>query len=96
MTCGRFSEHTNEELGILKRYIILLILGFLTIFSGFVILMIAAAFSDGSTNSGAFILIWPFPIILVAGSEAPWTILLAAILTILSIMMFLVFRREKG
>jgi uncharacterized membrane protein len=93
--CEKFSNHANDKSSILQKSIILFIIGFFIIFVGIVILMVATVFSNGSANFGAFIFIGPFPIVVGAGPEAEWMILFAIILAILSIIMFIIFRREK-
>jgi len=95
MKCEKFSNHANDKSSILQKSIILFIIGFFIIFVGIVILMVATVLSNGSANFGAFIFIGPFPIVVGAGPEAEWMILFAIILAILSIIMFIIFRREK-
>jgi uncharacterized membrane protein len=93
--CEKFSNHANDKSSILQKSIILFIIGFFIIFVGIVILMVATVLSNGSANFGAFIFIGPFPIVVGAGPEAEWMILFAIILAILSIILFIIFRREK-
>lgn len=91
----KLSKYTSEQSSVFQKFFLLFIIGFFLIFVGIIILMVATVLSDGSANFGAFVLIGPFSIIVGAGSEAPWMILFAIILGVLSIIMFLVLRRER-
>ena len=93
--CEKFSNHTNDNSSTFQKSIILFIIGFFIIFVGIIILMVATVLSNGSANFGAFIFIGLFPIVVGAGPEAPLMILFAIILAVLSIIMFLVLRRER-
>jgi len=90
-----FPKCASEQSSVFQKFFLLFIIGFFTILIGIIILMVATVLSDGSANFGAFIFIGPFPIVVGAGPEAPWMILFAIILTILSTIMFLVLRRER-
>jgi len=89
-----FSKCANDESSIFPKFSLLFIIGFFTILVGVVILIVAAMLSDGSANSGVVIFIGPFPIVVGAGREAPWMVLFSIVLAVLSIIMFLVLRRE--
>ena len=88
-------KYASAQSSVFQKCFLLFIIGFFLIFVGIIILMVAAVLSDGSANFGAFIFIGPFPIVMGAGPEAPWMILFAIILAVLSIIMFLVLRRER-
>ena len=90
-----FPKCASEQSSVFQKFFLLFIIGFFTIFVGIIILMVATVLSDGSANFGVFIFIGPFPIVVGAGPEAPWMILFAIILAVLSIIMFLVLRRER-
>lgn len=78
-----------------QKLLILLIIGFVIIFAGVTILFATAIFyGGGSVNFGAVIFIGPFPIVVGAGPEAMWMILFAIVLTVLSVVMFLIMRKE--
>ncbi|MBE0520254.1 DUF131 domain-containing protein [Candidatus Bathyarchaeota archaeon] len=91
----KLSKCTDDESSVFQKFFLLFIIGFFLIFVGIIILIVAAVLSDGSANFGAFIFIGPFPIVVGAGPEAPWMILFAIILAVLSIIIFLVLRRER-
>jgi len=78
-----------------QKFLILSIIGFFIIFVGIIILIVAAVlYGEGAVNFGALIFIGPFPIIVGAGPEATLMVLFAIILAVLSIVIFLIFRRE--
>jgi len=60
------------------------------------ILMMISSFTKGQgiTSGGAVILIGPIPIILGAGPESTWLILLAAIITVMALVAFLIAKRK--
>ena len=89
---SRFNENSEDS----QKFLILIIIGFLLTFAGIIILILAAIiYSEGSANFGALLFIGPIPIIVGFGPEAPMVVLLAIILTVLSIIMFLIIRREE-
>jgi uncharacterized membrane protein len=49
-----------------------------------------------SANFDIVFFIGPIPIVLGAGPEAAWMVLLAIIIAVVSIMMFLIMHREIG
>jgi len=78
------------------RVLILFFTGFAIVFVGILLLIIAAIlYSDSSTSFGAVIFIGPIPIVIGAGQQAPWMILFATILTLISILMFLITRKQR-
>jgi len=84
-----------EDSSKLQKPLILLVIGFFVILAGIIILIVATALQrSGSVNFGAIIFIGPFPIVVGAGPEATWMILIAIIIAVLSIIMFLVMRKE--
>jgi len=91
----KISKHINNESNRPQKFLILFVIGFFIIFVGIVILMVAAVlYGKGSVNFGAIIFIGPVPIVVGAGPEATWMVLFAIILAVLSIIMFLIIRRE--
>ena len=91
----KLSKCTSEQPSAFQKFFLLFIIGFFLILIGIIILMVAAVLSDGSANFGAFIFIGPFPLVVGAGPEVPWMILFAIIVAVLSVIMFLVLRRER-
>jgi len=60
------------------------------------ILMVAASFiqGQGTPSIGGVILIGPIPILIGGGPESNWLILLAAIITLIAVVGFLLVRRK--
>jgi uncharacterized membrane protein len=78
-----------------KKFLILFLIGFVMILVGIMILVTVALFYGGSTiNFGAVIFIGPFPIVIGVGPDAGLMVLFAITLAVLSIIMFLILRRE--
>lgn len=93
---GNADERSNGEPRGFRGFLALFFIGFLTILLGVIILLIVAALSygGGSVNLGALIFIGPFPIVVGAGPEATFMVLVAIILAVLSVIMFFIMRRE--
>ena len=72
-----------------------LILGFALVFMGIAVILIAAVlYGGGSASVGAVIFIGPFPIVVGAGPDVTWIVLLSIIIAVLSIMVFLIMNRR--
>ena len=80
------------------RFFLFSILGFILVFAGVIIVLVAAALSGGGSASfGGVIFIGPFPIVIGAGPEASLMVLFGIILAVLSVIVFLVMRgRIRG
>lgn len=86
----------NDENAMSHKFLALFIVGFFLTLIGIIILIIATMlYGEGSANFVVLIFIGPIPIVVGAGPQAGWMVLLAIILAVLSIIMFLVMRREK-
>jgi uncharacterized membrane protein len=96
MSCEKFSNHANDEPRAFPKFLILFVIGIFIIFVGIIILMVAAVLSGDSANFGALIFIGPFPIVVGVGPEAKWMVLFAIVLAVLSVIMFMILRREIG
>ncbi len=88
------SEQKAEEQWV-KGFLVLFFIGFFIILAGIIFLVIAALSSEGSTSFGGFVLIGPFPIVFGGGPGAPWLVLFAIILGVLSLIMFLIMRKSS-
>jgi uncharacterized membrane protein len=88
-------KYANDKSSKPQKFLILLIIGLFMVFLGIIILTVATMLcSEGSANFGGVIFIWFIPIVFGAGPEATWMVLFAIILAVLSIVMFLIVRRE--
>jgi len=93
--CEKIGKYANDKSSRPQKFLILLIIGFFIIFLGIIVLLVAAMlYSEGSTNFGGVIFIWFIPIVFGAGPEATWMVIFAIILAVLSIIMFLILRKE--
>jgi uncharacterized membrane protein len=73
----------------------ILFASFAMVFVGMILMMIASfTQGHGSTSGGAVILVGPIPIILGSGPESTWMILLAAAITVIALVAFLLTRRK--
>jgi len=91
----KIGKYANDKSSRPQKFLILLIIGFLIIFLGIIMLIVATVlYDEGSANFGSVIFIWFIPIVFGAGPEATWMIIFAIILAVLSIIMFLILRRE--
>jgi len=75
-------------LTVAQPFVKLFLLGFLLIFVGMVILIVAAIVHGFPSSVGLIVFIGPIPVILGAGEYSYLTILLAAILTVLGMAFF--------
>ena len=69
--------------------------GFLLIFLGMIILMIAGLMGGLSQSFGLIVFIGPIPIILGAGKYSLLAIILAVLLTVMGIILFVIFRKWR-
>ena len=92
------SQETAEEgVAVSNRFFLLLILGFVLVFVGIIVVLVAAVlYGSGSANFGAVIFIGPFPIVIGAGADVTWVILFGIIMAVLSIVVLLVMNRRIG
>jgi len=71
------------------------LVSFALIFIGMIVMTIASiSQGHGQGSGGAVILVGPIPIILGSGPESAWMILLAAIITGIALLAFLLARRK--
>jgi uncharacterized membrane protein len=87
---------TAEGVNVSSRFFLLLMLGFVLVFVGIVVILIAAVLhSGGSASAGAVIFIGPFPIVIGAVPDVIWIVLFSIIIAILSVVVFLVMNRRE-
>lgn len=72
------------------------LVGFFLVFIGVVILMVASLIYGLPDSVGLIVFIGPIPIILGAGEYSLIAIMLAIILTVLSIIFFMILRKQKA
>ena len=87
---------TAESVHVSSRFFLLLMLGFVLVFVGIVIILIAAVlYSGGSASAGAVIFIGPFPIVIGADPDVTWIVMFSIIIAVLSVVVFLVMNRRE-
>jgi len=86
-------EGFEESLTSFPLFMKIFLAGFLLIFLGMVILIIAGLMGGISQSFGLVVFIGPIPIILGTGKYSLLAILLAVLLTILGIILFVIFRK---
>jgi uncharacterized membrane protein len=91
----RSAQETEDEgINVSSRLFGFLLLGIALVFVGLVILVVATLVFGGSASVGGIILIGPIPIVFGAGPDASWLIVISIILSVLSILLFLVMNRR--
>ena len=91
----RDEEAEDEGVGISGRLLGFLLLGITLVFVGIAVLVVASLILGGSGSVGGVILIGPIPIVFGAGPDAGWLITISAILTVVSVVLFLVSNRRN-
>jgi uncharacterized membrane protein len=84
----------SEGIAVYRRLFGLVVLGISLVFAGVAVIIAASALSGSSGSVGGVILIGPIPIVFGAGPDAAWLILLSVILTIISVVLFLIMNRR--
>jgi uncharacterized membrane protein len=95
---GQNEEEKEDEIGgltVSSRVFWLLIFGLVLIFAGFAVVMVSVLFSSGFGSVGGVIFIGPIPIVFGAGPDDFWLILVGVIITVLSVVSFLVLNRRN-
>ena len=88
-------ETVDEDITVSSRFFSLLIAGIVLVFVGIVVILVAAvSYSAGSASTGVVIFVGPFPIVIGAGPDAAWIVLICVILAVLSVAVFLVMNRR--
>jgi len=88
-------ETVEESVTVSNRLFLLLIVGFVLVFVGIAVILVAAVFyGGGSVSGGVVIFIGPFPIVIGAGPDVILIVLFSIILAVLSVVVFLVMNRR--
>jgi len=78
-----------------SRFFRLLVLGFVLIFVGVIVIVVATLLSgNGLSSFGGVIFIGPFPIVFGVGPDAAWLIAISLVLAVLSLVVFWVMTRR--
>jgi uncharacterized membrane protein len=87
-------QDEDEGIAVSSRLLGLVLLGITLIFVGIAVIIIASIVLGSSGSIGGIILIGPIPIVLGAGPEAGWLISVSIILSVISIVLFLIMNRR--
>ena len=87
-------EAQDEGIGISRRLLGFLLLGITLVSVGIAVLVVASVVLGGSGSVGGVILIGPIPIVFGAGPDATWLIAVSIILSVLSMVLFLLMNRR--
>jgi uncharacterized membrane protein len=91
------SENENGGAPVSSRLLALLIIGFAFVIVGITVVLVASVLGGGSASFGGVIFIGPFPIVIGAGPDAMWLILIGVVIAVLSaIVFFLMIKRIEG
>ena len=88
-------ETEDEGIAVSSRLFGFLILGIALVFVGIVVLVVVSLIFGGSGSVGVVVFIGPFPIVFGSGPDAGWLILIGIILAVLSVVFFLVMKRNS-
>ncbi len=94
---------TNEEMPnqnevgttVSNRLAVFLFLGFTLVIVGIVVVFLGIALSGGTSSFSGVIFIGPFPIVIGAGPDAAFLIIVALVISALSIAVFVLMRRRR-
>jgi uncharacterized membrane protein len=87
-------EVADNDSGLYKKSLLLLVVGFSILFLGIIITTVASLLSGGNSSAGIVIFIGPIPIILGAGPQKEWLVPISIVVAVVSMMLFLVMRRR--
>ena len=97
LNSGDGAEKDEDGIEVSGRFFGLLVLGIILVSVGVIVLVIASFVLSGS-GSGSFggvVLIGPVPIIFGSGSNSIWLILIGVIVTVFSVVLFVVMNRKS-
>ncbi|MEM1507366.1 MAG: DUF131 domain-containing protein [Candidatus Bathyarchaeia archaeon] len=92
----RSSEKIEERMAFETLPVKVFFLGFLLIFVGMLITFLAALLSGLKNSTSLFLLIGPIPIILGAGEHAILLTIIAAIVTIMCVVIFVFLNKRRS
>jgi uncharacterized membrane protein len=87
-------DENDDGISVSSRLLGFLLLGITFVFVGIAVLIVVSFFFGGSGSVGGVILLGPFPIVFGAGPDAGWLLAISVILTIVSVILFLVMNRR--
>ena len=95
------SENSNQPtdgsdgVTVSSRMFGLLMLGFLLVFVGIIVLVVASLMSSGGSGSfGGVVFIGPIPIVFGAGPDSNWLIIISIIIAVVMVAFFAIYMRK--
>ena len=88
------NKNEEEDTVVLGKGSVLLLVGLALVFIGVAVIVVATVLLGGSGSVGGVILIGPIPIVFGAGPEAGWLIAVGAVITIISLVLFISLNRR--
>lgn len=88
------NKNEEEDTVVLGKGSVLLLVGLALVFIGIAVIVVATVLLGGSGSVGGVILIGPIPIVFGAGPEAAWLIAVGAVITIISLVLFISLNRR--
>ena len=85
----------DDRINISGLLLVFLLLGIILVFVGIAVLVVASIVLGGSGSVGGIILIGPIPIVFGSGPDAGWLIGISLILTVASIVLFLIMNKRS-
>ncbi|MCW3984468.1 MAG: DUF131 domain-containing protein [Candidatus Bathyarchaeota archaeon] len=90
-----FSEESSEGgVAVSGRVMSLLLAGFVLVFVGIAVIVVASLVFGNGGSVGGVILIGPIPIVFGSGPNAAWLIGIGVVLTIISVAAFFILNRR--
>jgi uncharacterized membrane protein len=90
-----YEEAEEEGIGVSSRLLSFLLLGITFVFVGIAVLVVAFIVLGGSGSVGGVILIGPIPVVFGSGPESGLLITVSIILTVVSVVLFLIMNRRN-
>ncbi|MFA5572696.1 MAG: DUF131 domain-containing protein [Crenarchaeota archaeon] len=87
-------KQDEANIRISSRMFSLVIFGIVLVFIGTFIIIVASLVLGGSGNVGGIIMIGPIPIVFGAGPNTTYLIVIGAVLSIISVILFIVTNRR--
>jgi uncharacterized membrane protein len=85
----------SDGVTVSSRMFSLLLLGFLLVFVGIIVLIVASIMSSGGSGSfGGVIFIGPIPIVFGAGPDSNWLIIISIIIAVIMVAFFAIYMRR--
>lgn len=89
------SQEDEDGVTVSGRTFSFLVLGFVLIFVGIIVFVVATILSGSLGSVGGVVFIGPIPIVFGAGPDSNWLIIISIILAVVTLGLFLVYTRRS-